>query len=261
MQNKFIKLKEYLTELGKQGVCLAFSGGIDSLLLLHLCKETNINFIAITFKSAFQTKAEIAITQELAKKYNIKQFICNIDVLHNKLLSENPKDRCYHCKKLMFEKALQLAKENNIKYIIDGTNYDDLNQYRPGLKALKEFNVISPFAKFEITKSEIRNFAKANNIKEYNKPSTPCLATRLPYKDKITKEKLELIEKGELFLKENGFECNRLRLHNNIARIEIPPENFGEFINKRISITKYLKSLGIKYITLDIEGFRSGSMD
>ncbi len=261
MQNKFDNLKEYLKQTGKQGICLAFSGGIDSLLLLFLCKKVNANFIAVTFKSDFQTGEEIKLTEQLARKYNVKHIIIDTNPLDNKILLENPKDRCYHCKKLMFSKAAEFAKSKNLQYIMDGTNFDDLHQYRPGLKALSELNIVSPFAKFEVTKKEIRAFAKENDIEIFDKPSTPCLATRLPYGDKVTKEKLEIIENGEKFLRENSFECCRVRLHADIARIEIPPEKFEQFLLKKEEITKYFKILGIKYITLDIEGFRSGSMD
>ncbi len=260
MLNKFEKLKKYLTELKKQGLCLAFSGGIDSIVLLSLCKEFAERFVAITLKSDFQSDDEINLTKKLCEKYNVKQIIVEYDILSNPIIVKNPKDRCYHCKKIMFLKVTEIARLNNLKYIIDGTNFDDLQQYRPGLKALSELNIISPFTKFEITKSEIREFARTNGIEFYNKPSTPCLATRLPYNEKITTEKLDIIKKAEDFLKSKGFESCRFRLHNNIARIEIPPENFSEFINKKAELIKYFKRLKVEYITLDIEGFRSGSM-
>ena len=261
MQNKFESLKIYLKNLGKQGICLAFSGGIDSTLLLYLCKEINANFITVTFKSEFQSDYEIDLTKKLCEKYNVKQIIEEYDILSNSVIVQNPKDRCYYCKKILFSKAVAIASEYNIKNIIDGTNYNDLNEYRPGLKALSELNIISPFAKFEITKEEIRNFAKEKGIEIFNKPSTPCLATRLPYGNLITKEKLKIIEKGEEYLRNEGFVNNRLRLHDDIARIEIPKDKFFELISKKDKIAVYLKSMGITYVTLDIEGLRSGSMD
>ena len=261
MQNKFEKLQEYLTEIKKQGICLAFSGGIDSMLLLYLCKKTDARFIAITFKSDFQSDDETDLTTKLCKEYNVKQIIIEYDILSNPVITNNQKDRCYHCKKIMFSKAMEIARLNNLKNIIDGTNFDDLHKYRPGLKALSEHNIISPFAKFEITKAEIREFAKINGIELYNKPSTPCLATRFPYGEKITKDKLKTIKDGENILKSNGFKACRMRLHNNIARIEIQPEKFSDFINKKDYLIKKLKLSGVKYITLDMEGFRSGSMD
>lgn len=259
MQTKFNNLKNYISQLEKQGLCLAFSGGIDSTVLLYLCQNTNV--IAVTLKSSFQTKEEIELTQNLCKIYNIKQKIIEFYPLKNKYLTNNPKDRCYHCKKLMFSELVNFAKENNLKHIIDGTNFDDLGLYRPGLKALKELNIISPLAEFEITKQEIRTFAKLCKIETFNKPSTPCLATRFPYGTQLTEEKLKTVSHGENILKTNGFDNCRLRIHNDIARLEISHEKFEEFLEKKDILITDLKTLDIKYITLDIEGLRSGSMD
>jgi len=259
MNSKFEKLKNYLNDFEKQGLCLAFSGGIDSTLLLYLCR--NMNILAITFDSDFQTKEEVEQTKSLCKKFGVKQIIIKQNVFDNPLVLDNPKDRCYHCKKFLFENAVRVAKENGLKTIIDGTNFDDLGVYRPGRKALKELGVISPFAKFEITKQEIREYAKDCGIEIFSKPSSPCLATRFPYGTKLTQEKLDVVEKGEQILKNLGFECCRLRLHDDIARIEILPEYFEKLILQKDKLINELKSLGIKYITIDLEGFRSGSMD
>lgn len=257
--HKFEELKIYLQELGKQGLCLAFSGGIDSLLLLYLCKDLNI--IAATIKSEFQTADEINFTKDICNNWNIKQIILNTAILQNPLVMNNPKDRCYHCKKNMFEKFIDAANQNNCKYLIDGTNFDDLKEYRPGKKALLELGIISPFAKFQITKKEIREYAKELGLPFYNKPSTPCLATRFPYGTTLTAENLKVVEEAETILKNTGFNECRVRIHGDIARIEIPTEQFQIFLDNKSTITKSLKSLGIRYITLDIEGLRRGSMD
>ena len=259
MYNKFENLKKYLNELNEQGICLAFSGGIDSTLLLYILREMNI--LTVTFNSNFQTNEEIDFTKKLCKKYGIRQALLNIDVFSNPVILNNPKDRCYHCKKMLFENAIKIAHDNGLKYILDGTNFDDLSCYRPGRKALKELGIISPFAKFEITKKEIREFSRECGIEIFNKPSTPCLATRFPYGTKLTKEKLDSVEKAEKVLKDFGFECCRFRLHDNIARIEILPEKFHELIEKKDNVLQALKFLNIPYITFDMEGFRSGSMD
>lgn len=256
MQNKFEQLKIYLLDLGKQGLYLAFSGGIDSTLLLWLCKDLNVT--AVTFNSVFQTEEEIAQTRKICKNYGVKQKIIEYYLLGNNVLKNNPQDRCYHCKKLLFSKLSELANGHNI---IDGTNYDDLSVYRPGIKALKELGIISPFAKFGITKQEIRDYAKECGIDIFDKPSTPCLATRFPYGAELTPEKLRLVEHGEKILKDLGFRCCRLRLHNDIARIEIPQSDFTQFLSAKDDIINALKTSGITYITLDLEGFRSGSMD
>ena len=256
MQNKFEQLKIYLSDLEKQGLYLAFSGGIDSTLLLWLCKDLNVT--AVTFNSVFQTEEEIAQTSKICKNYGVKQKIIEYYPLGNGVLKNNPQDRCYHCKKLLFSKLSEFANGHNI---IDGTNYDDLSVYRPGIKALEELGIISPFAKFGITKQEIRDYAKECGIDIFDKPSTPCLATRFPYGAELTPEKLRLVEHGEKILKDLGFSCCRLRLHNDIARIEIPQSDFTQFLSAKDDIINALKTSGITYITLDLEGFRSGSMD
>ncbi|MCD8377560.1 MAG: ATP-dependent sacrificial sulfur transferase LarE [Candidatus Gastranaerophilales bacterium] len=256
MQNKFNELKKYLTELNERGICLAFSGGIDSTLLLYLCKDLDV--VAVTFKSDFQTKSEIDLTTDLCKKYGVEQEIIKFYPLENPVILNNPKDRCYYCKKTFFPKLKDFAGG---RAIIDGTNFDDLGVYRPGLKALKELDIISPLAKFGITKKEIRDYAKNLEIEIFDKPSTPCLATRFPYGTKLSTQLLQTVEQGEIILKEFGFLNNRLRIHNEIARIEIPQEDFKKFIEQHETIIKSLKSLGLKYISLDIEGLRSGSMD
>ena len=259
MKNKFENLKIYLSKLGKHGICLAFSGGIDSTLLLYLCKD--FNPAAVTFSSVFQTEEELELSENLCKKYGVSHNVINFFPLEDKILVNNPKDRCYHCKKLFFGKLKAFAKENNLKIIIDGTNADDIHTYRPGLRALEEMKIISPFVKFQITKQEIRDYAKEFGIEIFNKPSTPCLATRFPYGTELNERSLNIVRCGERFLKEIGFENNRFRLHNDIARIEIPKEQFEDFLAKKEEITKYIKHFGVKYVTLDMEGIRRGSMD
>ncbi len=265
MNKKFNKLITYLKEAGKQGICLSFSGGVDSSLLLYLCIKADSTLkrkiTAITFKSVFQTQEEINYTVEFCKKYGIKHKIIEFFPLKDKTLIYNPKDRCYFCKKLMFSKLINFCEENNIKHIFDGTNNDDVNLYRPGLKALKELNIISPFVKFEINKKEIRQYAKISGLKNYNKPSTPCLATRFPYNEELCEEKILMIKKGEDILKEYDLKEIRLRLHNNILRIEINKNKFNKLLKVKDEIIKKLKNPKIKYITLDLEGIRSGSMD
>lgn len=259
MLNKFIALKQLLKSKEKQGICLAFSGGIDSTLLLYLCKDMNIT--AVTFNSDFQSNEEILQTQKLCHDFKVKQEIISVNTLDNPLLMNNPKDRCYHCKKMLFAELKKYAEENNLKYLIDGTNFDDLSVYRPGLQALKEMFISSPLAEFKITKSEIRDYAKQIGIPNYAKPSMPCLATRFPYETKLEASKLIAAENGEKILKSMGFENNRFRIHGNIIRIEIPQNEFNLLLNKKDILLHEVKKLGIKYITLDIEGLRSGSMD
>lgn len=258
MYNKFEKLKNYLNRMNeeRQGICLAFSGGIDSTLLLYLCRDLNLT--AVTFKSAFQTGEEIAFTRKICEKFNIMHIIKEFNPLEHPELKNNPKNRCYLCKKLFFKELKSIAG----RYLaIDGTNFDDLSAYRPGIAALGELDIISPLAGFKISKSEIRSYAKELGIEIFDKPSTPCLATRFPYGTELTKEKLFIAENGEKLLENSGFKNNRLRIHGDIARIEIPQADFGLFLQKKALIINGLKNLGLKYITLDTEGLRSGSME
>lgn len=259
MNNKFENLKNSLLKLEKQGICLAFSGGIDSALLLYICKDMNIK--AVTFESVFQTEEEITETKTFCKEYKINHKIINFFPLNDEKIKNNPKDRCYFCKKLFFEKLKIFAVENNLKYIIDGTNFDDLKTYRPGLKALKELEVISPFAENKITKNEIREYAKNVGLYIYNKPSTPCMATRFPYNTLLVEKNIETVKNCEKILKEYGFISMRVRMHNEICRIEIEKEKFNDFLNIKDSVSLKFKELGVKYVTLDLDGLRSGSMD
>ncbi len=254
-KEKFILLKNYLKELSENDLGIAFSGGVDSSLLLYLCK--NYNIAAYTFKSIFQTQDEINLTKEFCKKYNVNQEIIEFNPLENDSIVNNTPERCYQCKKIMFS---IIRNKFPRKIIIDGTNFDDLQTFRPGLRALRELEIISPFAKYKITKKEIKEYAKQYNLPNADRPSTPCLATRFPYNTMLSNENLKIVEAGELILKKAGFNDIRLRLHNDIARIEIPQTEFKNFIENR-NLISGLKNLGIKYLTLDLEGLRQGSMD
>lgn len=265
MENKYINLKNELSKLVKDGICIAFSGGIDSSLILKAAcevgKKHNKNICAVTFDTKLHPLSDITISKQVAKSMKAIHKIIHVDEFENKEFLNNPIDRCYQCKKFLFTKLIKFAKDNNLKHIVDGTNADDLKEYRPGLKALNELGIISPLAKLGITKKEVRKIAKNLNISVATRPSTPCMATRLPYNTKITPDLLEKIEKGEEFLKKLGFSVVRLRVHNKIARIEIDKKEFSRFLEEKNLIIAYLKKLGFIYITLDLEGFRSGSMD
>lgn len=256
MQDKFDKLKNYLTQKSKQGICLAYSGGVDSCVLLYICKD--LNLVVVTFKSVFQTNEEVENAINICNYYGVRHKVIEYNPLADETIKNNPKDRCYHCKKLIFSKLKELAPS---KLIIDGTNADDLKTYRPGVKALKELEIFSPLAEFNIAKDDIRNFAKLNEIKNFDKPSNPCLATRLPYNTLLCEKDLYLVRDGEKIIREYGFNSCRLRLHNDVARIEIPVDKFPEFIEVSDKIVEKLKNLGVKYAALDLMGLRSGSMD
>ena len=265
MKDKYIQLKDYMESLIDEGLCIAFSGGVDSSLLLKIASQVAKNkekeIYAVTFETKLHPVSDISISKRVAKEMGVKHEIIQINELENKEILKNPVDRCYLCKKMLFENLLDFAKEKNLKHVVDGTNSDDLKVYRPGIKALKELGIISPLAKFNISKEEVRTMAEDLNVSVAKRPSTPCMATRLPYNTEIDFELLEKIEKAEDYIKSLGFSVVRLRVHGDIARIEVNREDFKRLIDHSEKIVKFLKGLEFIYITLDIEGFRSGSMD
>lgn len=255
----------------KNGLCLALSGGVDSGLLAGIISgliwKANIiqpcRFYAVTFNTPFYSQDEIIAAQELCKSLNLNHTVIDIDMRKMpKSLFKNPKDRCFICKKAMFKHIITFCKEKKLQTIIDGTNFDDLSVYRPGKKALEELGIKSPLAECGFTKIEIRKFAKKLNLHSIaSKPSLPCFATRLPYGTFLDIDILQKIAACEHFLHSLQFiEC-RLRFHNPVMRIEIPEKKFSAFLKHKAQIISVLKDNGFKYITLDIEGLRSGSMD
>lgn len=185
----------------------------------------------------------------------------SIDELQGAGILDNPEDRCYRCKKYLFEQLIRESERLGASVILEGTNEDDLHVYRPGLWAVKELGIISPLADARLTKEEVRRLAGDLGIPASSKPSTPCLATRFPYGARLSYEEMRKVEKGERFVRELGFYNVRLRIHGSIVRIEVNIEEFGKFMEKREEIASHLKELGYDYVTLDLEGFRSGSMD
>ena len=262
---KIKSLKKYMGEKSKSGICLAFSGGVDSSLILDIgCEEAKKNggrLVAVTFSTRLHPKSDIEIAKKLCEERGISHIVLDVDESESKELLNNPVNRCYICKKHIFETLLSFAKSNNLSVCMEGTNFDDLKSYRPGIKAIDELGIESPLRKFELTKNEIRSIAESRGISVSKRPSAPCLATRIPYNTPMDFDLFERIEKGENQLKSMGFKNIRIRVHQNIARIEIDKENFKDFIEKGDIIVEKIKGLGFEYVTLDIEGFRSGSMD
>ncbi|MFI3174677.1 MAG: ATP-dependent sacrificial sulfur transferase LarE [Bacillota bacterium] len=264
-------LAQRMETLVKEGVCIAFSGGADSALLLKMAslakekimKETKKLpvVVALTFDTALHPKTDLVAAKKLTEEFQVEHVIFSINELDNEVILQNPVDRCYHCKKYLFETVKTFAKEREISHIIDGTNFDDLSEYRPGLLALKELQIESPLAEAEITKEKVREQLKKLGLAVAKRPSAPCLATRIPYDTKIDLELLAQIDKGEQYLQSIGFLVNRIRVHGLIARIEIEKSQFALFLQKQEEITQVLHDLNFTYITLDLEGFRSGSMD
>lgn len=261
-RKKINKLKKILKDMGS--IIIAFSGGVDSSFLLKVAENVlGKNVIAVTAKSPTYPKREFEDAKKIAKILNCRQIIIDSNEMKIKEFRNNPKNRCYFCKKELFLKLISIKNKYNFNFVADGTNYDDLNTFRPGLKALKELEIRSPLADAGLTKEEIRKYSRLLSLTTWNKPSFACLSSRFPYGEEITKSKLKKIENAEDFLRSLGFRQVRVRYHYPIARIEIEKEEIPKILqsNIREKIIKKLKKIGFEYITLDLEGYRSGSMD
>ena len=255
------KLKQRIEELAREGLAVAFSGGIDSSLLLKLACGTGYPVQAVMLHSQLQPLRDLAIAERVAEECGVPLTVLEADLTAVPAVMENRPVRCYHCKKAMFSALKAWCEAREIPHILEGTNADDLKVYRPGLRAVRELGIVSPLAELGITKQEVRNMAECLGISVAKRPSTPCMATRLPYDTPLDFAVLRKLETGEEFLREQGFEICRLRLHGQVLRIEVPKDRFADLLKAGEMITQSMKQLGFSYLTLDLEGFRSGSMD
>ncbi len=263
------QLKKHMQDLAKEDVIVAFSGGVDSTLLVRLAadaaKETGQSVYAVTVKMMLQPKQDEEALTALARDLGAQPILLEIggQKLEDAGILENPLDRCYRCKKLIFEAILNKGQELGVETVLDGTNADDLNEYRPGIAALLELGIISPLAEVGFTKEEVRKLAGEYKITTAAKPSAPCLATRFPYNVQLEKPALTQVEEAEKLLKSYVPDDTnvRLRVHGDVARIETDPAVFDRILDHRDEITAGLKELGYTYVTLDLAGFHSGSMD
>ena len=259
------KLTSLISFLDSKKVIVAFSGGVDSSLLAFLSKKYAKEALLITERSILYPEKEIEDASQFAKIYNIPHMIIERDPLDDKDFQCNPENRCYICKTGLYNEILEIKKSKNFDIVVDGSNVDDLSDYRPGMQALKELNISTPYIDYKINKEEIREISKHFDLYVQSKPSMACFSSRIPYGQIINEVKIKMIREAEKFLKSKfNLKQLRVRLHEGkLARIEFLPEDIPKILTIEIidTIKLKLKELGFTYITIDVEGFRSGSMN
>ncbi|MDD7178285.1 MAG: ATP-dependent sacrificial sulfur transferase LarE [Lachnospiraceae bacterium] len=259
---KYDALKKYMKSLGS--VAVAFSSGVDSTFLLYASKEAlGHQAIAVTASSCSFPKRELDEAKAYCESMGIRHFIVRSEELEIEGFSKNPTNRCYLCKHELFEKIREIANSEGIAEIAEGSNLDDNGDYRPGLIAVAELGIKSPLREVRFTKKEIRTLSRYLGLPTWEKQSFACLSSRFPYGETISEEKLRMVDQAEQFLLDMGFHQLRVRIHGDIARIELMPEEFPEFMSEavRLQVHEYFKKIGFHYVTLDILGYRTGSMN
>jgi uncharacterized protein len=260
LQEKKEILKSYIKEMGSLAV--AFSSGVDSTFLLKTAHEVlGDQVIAVTARSCSFPERELNEAIAFCKEEGIRHFIVDSEELDIEGFESNPKNRCYLCKHELFEKIAVIAKEQGIKEIAEGSNMDDNGDYRPGLIAVAELNIKSPLRHAELTKEDIRALSKELELKTWDKQSFACLSSRFVYGETISREKLSMVDKAEQRLLDMGFGQVRVRIHGTIARIEVLPSQLERLVSIREEITGYFHELGFSYVTMDLDGYRMGSMN
>ncbi|MGB9721136.1 MAG: ATP-dependent sacrificial sulfur transferase LarE [bacterium] len=244
-----------------RGVLIAFSGGVDSTLLLKIAKDVlKDKVIAVTATSPLYPETELKVAKEICKLLSVRHFVIHSRELRDRNFTDNPVNRCYYCKRELFSKLKKIARKKNYT-VMEASNYSDLDDFRPGIRAAKKLGIESPLIEVKLTKNEIRKFARKLRLPNWDKPSMACLASRIPYGVKINEIILIRIGRAEGFLKNLGFSQCRVRDHFPVARIEILQKDFSRIFRHKTKIIKFLKEIGYKYIALDLEGYRTGSMN
>lgn len=257
---KYDRLLAYLKSLGS--VAVAFSSGVDSTFLLYAAKQAlGENVIAVTAASCSFPKRELEEAKAYCKKEGIRHFVCESEELEIEGFAQNPKNRCYLCKHELFEKILKIAEEQHISAVAEGSNLDDNGDYRPGLQAVAELEIKSPLRHCDLSKNDIRSLSRKFGLPTWDKQSFACLSSRFVYGETISEEKLGMVDCAEQLLLDLGFHQVRVRIHGKMARIEVMPEEFEKILQNREEITAKFKEYGFIYVTMDLMGYRTGSMN
>ena len=256
----FQSLKSYLEQF--DSAVIALSGGVDSSLVAKIAFDVfGSKAVAVISASESLPESERRLAVQLCSDIGIPFREIKTTELQDATYRANDGNRCFVCKSYLYQELQAFAEQNGYDVVLDGANADDLSDYRPGRQAAREHNVKSPLAELGISKSQVREIAKELELPNWNKPASACLASRIPYGTEVTKETLAQVEQAEEILRDAGFLQFRVRHHDSVARIEIPPDEFSRIVDARESITAQMKQLGYKFVSLDLDGFRSGSMN